>query len=341
MEDDNLKYGFEHWMDLHQLGKGINGNMIEVPEGDVVIRGKTFRVGKFKISKSLVTEASWAKVIDVKQPSSRKPVTNISFKEISNYLQRLMVPWKGAGYLSIPTEAQLERAKQCGVIKFLYRNFKDICLTHFRMDEEIGTHHYFDNLPTEEPFNLVVKGYDSRSSIQYDQPAEDVGFRLVLVGYYMSRRQISQAIVDALEISEYKSVYKRVGGSCRMYFDYDGDSATICPSNPGRPCIMMFPDQVKEDTIVVSTDVLRVPQEMDPDDIVDRLIELNSESESEGIRYEAPFLYHANPDINRAVLVIKEFRAISTAAIMLMLPSAVEGVLNATASFNKRFHHKV
>lgn len=91
----------------------------------------------------------------------------------------------------------------------------------------------------------------------------------------------------------------------------------------------------------MSTDVLRVPQEMDPDDIMDRLIELNSENESEGIRYEAPFLYHADPDMNRAVFVIKEFRAISTAAIMLMLPSAVEGVLNATASFNKRFHHKV
>ena len=341
MKNDDLKYGFERWMDLHQLGKDIYDKMIEVPEGDVIIRGRTFHVGKFKISRSLVTESSWRNVMGEKKPASRKPATNISFNEVSTYLQRLRVPWKGAGYLSIPTEAQLERAKQCGAIKFQYRNFKEICLTHFRKDEEIGTHHYFDNLPKEEPFNLVVKGYDSRSSIQYDQPAEDVGFRLVLIGYYMSRRQISQAIVDALEISEYKSVYKRVGGSCRMYFDYDGDSATICPSDPGRPCIMMFPDQVKEDTIVVSTDVLRVPQKMDPDDIVDRLIEMNSESESEGIRYEAPFLYHANPDMNRAVFVIKEFRAISTAAIMLMLPSAVEGVLNATASFNKRFRHKL
>lgn len=328
-------------MELHQLGKAINGNMIEVPEGDVVIRGKTFHVGKFKISRSLVTEASWNKVMGENKPVPQKPATSISYKEISTYLQRLRVPWKGPGYLSIPTEAQLERAKQCGAVKVQYRNYKEICLTHFRKDEEIGSHHYFDNLPKEEPFDFVVKGYDSRTSLQYDQPAEDVGFRLVLVGYYMSRRQISQAIADALEISEYKSVYTKVGGSCRMHFDYDGDSATICPSSPGRPCIMMFPDQVKEDTIVVSTDVLRVPQEMDPDDIMDRLIELNSENESEGIRYEAPFLYHADPDMNRAVFVIKEFRAISTAAIMLMLPSAVEGVLNATASFNKRFHHKV
>ena len=272
--------------------------------------------------------------------SAQKPATSISYKEISTYLQRLRVPWKGPGYLSIPTEAQLERAKQCGAVKVQYRNYKEICLTHFRKDEEIGSHHYFDNLPKEEPFDFVVKGYDSRNSLQYDQPAEDVGFRLVLVGYYMSRRQISQAIADALEISEYKSYYTRVGGSCRMHFDYDGDSETICPSSPGRPCIMMFPDQVKEDTIVVSTDVLRVPQEMDPDDIVDRLIELNSESESEGIRYEAPFLYHANPDMNRAVFVIKKFRAISTAAIMLMLPSAVEEVLAATASFNMLFCRK-
>lgn len=337
MKNDDLKYGFEHWMDLHQLGKDIYDKMIEVPEGDVIIRGRTFHVGKFKISRSLVTESSWRNVMGEKKPASRKPATNISFNEVSTYLQRLRVPWKEAGYLSIPTEAQLERAKQYGVIKLQYRNYKEVCLTHFRKDEEIGTHHYFDNLPKEEPFNLVVKGYDSRSSIQYDQPAEDVGFRLVLVGYYMSRRQISQAIVDALEISEYKSVYKRVSGSCRMHFDYDGDSATICPFNPGQPSIMMFPDQVKEGTIIVSTDVLRVPREMDPDDIMDRLIDLNSESGSEGIRYEAPFLYHANPDMNRAVFVIKEFRAISTAAIILMLPSAVEEVLNATASFNKRF----
>lgn len=341
MNDENLKYGFEHWMELHQLGKAINGNMIEVPEGDVVIRGKTFHVGKFKISRLLVTEASWNKVMGENKPVPQKPATSISYKEISTYLQRLRVPWKGPGYLSIPTEAQLERAKQCGAVKVQYRNYKEICLTHFRKDEEIGSHHYFDNLPKEEPFDFVVKGYDSRTSLQYDQPAEDVGFRLVLIGYYMSRRQISQAIADALEISEYKSVYTKVGGSCRMHFDYDGDSATICPSSPGRPCIMMFPNQVKEDTIDVSTDVLRVPQEMDPDDIMDRLIELNSENESEGIRYEAPFLYHADPDMNRAVFVIKEIRAISTAAIMLMLPSAVEGVLNATASFNKRFHHKV
>ena len=183
MNDENLKYGFEHWMELHQLGKAIKGNMIEVPEGDVVIRGNTFHVGKFKISKSLVTEASWNKVMGEKKPFPRKPITNISFNEVSTYLQRLRVPWKGAGHLSIPTEAQLERAKQCGAIKLRYRNFKEICLTHFRKDEEIGTHHYFDNLPKEEPFNLVVQGYDSRTSLQHDQPAEDVGFRLVLVGY--------------------------------------------------------------------------------------------------------------------------------------------------------------
>mgnify|MGYP004528946331 FL=1 len=199
---------------------------------------------------------------------------------------------------------------------------------------------FFDNLPKVEPFDLVVKGYDSRTSLQYDKPAKDVGFRLVLVGYHMSRRQISETIADALEISEYKPVYTKVGGSCRMHFDYDGDSATICPSGPSRPCIIMAPDQLKEDTIVVSTDVLRVPQEMDPDDIMDRLIELNSENMSEGIRYEAPFLYHANPDMNRAVFVIKEFRAISTAAIILMLPSAVEEVLAATVAFNMLFYRK-
>ena len=91
----------------------------------------------------------------------------------------------------------------------------------------------------------------------------------------------------------------------------------------------------------MSTDVLRVPQKMDPDDIMERLIEMNTESEEEGIRYEAPFLYHENPDINRAVLIIKEIRAVSTAAVMLILPCAIKEVLAATASFNKRFYRKV
>lgn len=37
MRDENLLFGFEHWLDLHKMGQVIKTNMVEVPEGDVVI----------------------------------------------------------------------------------------------------------------------------------------------------------------------------------------------------------------------------------------------------------------------------------------------------------------
>ncbi len=94
---------------------------------------------------------------------------------------------------------------------------------------------------------------------------------------------------------------------------------------------MVFPDQVKEDTIVVSTDAIRLPQDMDEDSIAEKLIKINSVNK--GIRYEMPFLYHAGPDINRAVLVIKEVRSMSEDYVSNHLPAGIEEVLKATAAF--------
>lgn len=37
MTNENLKYGFEHWMEFHTLLRTIESNMVEVPEGKVNI----------------------------------------------------------------------------------------------------------------------------------------------------------------------------------------------------------------------------------------------------------------------------------------------------------------
>ena len=336
MKDENLTYGFEHWMDLHTLGKAIEANMVEVPTGIVTIEEKEFHVGTFKISKLLVTENCWGKVMGTENSHSRKPVTNISFAEISGFLQRLSVPRNSPGRLTIPTEAQLLLAQE-GSIR-ASKKYKEICLTHFREPNDMGEHHFFGNLPNEEPFDLVVRQGGIRESIHYKQHAKDTGFRLVLVDYYMTRRQVSAAIVDALELSEYCSVYERDGAGCLIYFEYSGDNTKVCPPDPHNACLMICPNQVKDDTIVVSTDTVRLPQEMDSDAIMDRLIRLNADSKETGIRYEAPWLYHASADMNRVLYVIKELRALSDVHVMAVLPDVVKDVLAATGGFNKLFN---
>lgn len=339
MKDENIKYGFEHWMSLHTLGKAIEANMVEVPGGIATIGERVFQVGTFKISKSPVTELCWGKVMGNGDQLSRRYVTEVSFAEISDFLQRIRIPWKGLGYLTIPTEAQLLLA-QDGFIR-TYRKHKEICLTQFRELDDMWGHHFFDNLPKEEPFDLVVRQGNNRHPLSYKQTDKDTGFRLALVDYYMTRRQISNAIISALEFSEYRSTYTKSkdGIECRVNFKYSGNEAKVRPFNPENGCVMMFPDQIKDDTIVVSTDVIRLPQEMDPDDIRERMVEMNAQDKNTGIRYEVPFLYHEGSGINRAVLVIKEFRAISEDNVIKSLPIVIEDVLNATGEFKERFFH--
>lgn len=336
MTDNNLNYGFEHWMDLHGLGEKNEANMIEVPGGTVDIGERFFHVGTFKISKLPVTEHTWGKVMGDEKRLSRKSVTDVSFAEISDFLQRLSVPRKSPGRLTIPTEAQLLLAQQGGYIR-TFRKHKEICLTQFREPDDMGEHHFFGNLPKEEPFDLVVRQGDNREPLPYKQPSKDTGFRLVLVDYQMTRRQVSDAIVSALALSEYSSVYKRDGAGCLIYFEYSSDAAKVCPPDPHNACMMICPDQVNNDTIVVSTDIVRLPQEMDPDAIMERLIKLNADSKETGIRYEAPWLYHASAGMNRVLYVVKELRALSELYVIAALPDVINDVLAATSGFKKLF----
>lgn len=336
MTDDNLKYGFEHWTELRAMAKTAEDNMIEVPGETISVGEQTFHVGTFKISKSQVTESMWGKVMGEEERWSRRPVTNVSFPQISDFLQRLNAPGDNPGHLTIPTEAQLLLAQQRGHIRPHGKN-KEICLTQFRETDMMVGHHFFDNIPKEEPFDLVVRQNGNREPLPYKQSAIDVGFRLVLVDYYMTGRETSEAIVDALELSEYSSAYKRDGRTCRIYFKYSGDTVKVCPPNPLKACLTICPEQEKEDTIVVSTDVVRLPREMDPDTIMERLMNMNSDSEGTGIRCDAPWLYHANTDVNRVVYVRKELRAASDIHVIAALPDVIKDVLTATAGFNKLF----
>ena len=153
MKDENLTYGFGHWMDLHRLGKTIEANMIEVPAGIITIGEKVFHVGSFKIAKSPVNERCWGKAMGDGRGISLKPVTNVSFAEISDFLQRLSVPRESPGRLTIPTEAQLLLAQQGGYIR-TFRKHKEICLTQFREPDDMGEHHFFGNLPKEVSYSF-------------------------------------------------------------------------------------------------------------------------------------------------------------------------------------------
>lgn len=151
----------------------------------------------------------------------------------------------------------------------------------------------------------------------------------------MNKRQISNAIGKALDGSPYRDFFVRYGGCFQIFFEYDGHSAQVCSPAPNKACLMAFPNQVKKDTIVISTDAIRLPQDMDEDTIAEKLFKINSLSK--GIRFEMPFLYHASPDINRAVLVIKEVRSMSEDYVSNHLPAGIEEVLKATAAFVDQF----
>lgn len=77
--------------------------MVEVPEGQVNIGEREFYVGAFKISKSLVIESCWRKVMGDDRHLSRKSVTKVSFSEISDFLQRIGVSQNSSGRLSSGT----------------------------------------------------------------------------------------------------------------------------------------------------------------------------------------------------------------------------------------------
>ncbi|MBR4352083.1 MAG: hypothetical protein IKQ01_03340 [Bacteroidales bacterium] len=152
----------------------------------------------------------------------------------------------------------------------------------------------------------------------------------------MTRHQISNAIRKALEASQYSTLFRKQHGGCfYLCFEMNDGDVKVCPPEQGCGALLMFPDQVKEDTIIVSTDVIRLPQDMDEGSIAEKLIKINAVNK--GIRYEVPFLYHASPGINRAVLVIKEVRSMTEDDVSINLPAGIEEVLKATAAFVEHF----
>ena len=152
----------------------------------------------------------------------------------------------------------------------------------------------------------------------------------------MTRHQISNALRKALEASRYSSLFRKQHGSCcYLCFEMNDEEVSVCPPKQGCGVLSMFPDQVKDDTFVVSTDVIRLPQDMDEDAIDEILKEINSNCT--GIRYEMPFLYHGIIGLNRAVLVIKDVCAVSYEHITDVLPKAIEDVLEATKDFQNLF----
>lgn len=335
MNSENLIYGFEHWMELHDLENTIEDNMVEVPEGVVTVGEKEYQVGRFKISRTLVSESFWGNVIGCEEAFSRRPVTDVPLTKISDFLQRLRVLRKIPGYWTIPTEAQLLLAQDGFILPS--QKHKEVCLTQFQAPSEMGDHHYFGNLPQKDPFDLVVRHGVDREPLSYKMSAKDTGFRLVLVDYYMTRRRVSAAISSALSFSEFYPDYRIDGEGCHLFFEYSGNSAIACPSSLHNALLMVYPDKDKGDTIVVSTDIVRLPQDMDPDTIKARLIRMNADSKESGIRYEAPWLNHADEGQDRVLYVIKEIQAFSDINVMAVLPGMINKILDTTGAFMKRF----
>lgn len=173
----------EHWEDIYGFCKSIRRRMVEVPGGDVNIAGKMFHVGTFKIARTLVSVSDWAQVmgLDIPAPTSRRPMTGISWCEIHNFYQHLKILASFPGQLTFPTEAQLVLARQRGLIK-TQNDYREFCFTEFRTPDKMGNHH-FDNLPGQEPFHLVVRSGDTRSSMLYTDSDDLTGFRMALVDY--------------------------------------------------------------------------------------------------------------------------------------------------------------
>lgn len=181
----DLDYAFSNCLRINEIRAILEEDMVKVPEGSIPIGEKSFHVGAFKISTSLISGSCWNQICgDLMTSDEDKLVTRASFCQILSFLKRLNVTWKGAGVLTIPTEAQLELARRKGFIHEDQQT-KEMCLTLYRPLEELTGHHFFDNVPkTKGDFSLVVRGWNGyRSSIKKCEEKPDVSFRLALVDY--------------------------------------------------------------------------------------------------------------------------------------------------------------
>lgn len=182
MIDENVLFVLEHRIDVTKVTQSLRHQWIEVPEGEVFLGEKVFQVGAFKISKSLVTVSQWSKVMETENLFSRKPITGISFLDTIRFVARLNMCWEEAGRISIPTEAQLMLARQKGVIDPHHR-CSEICYTQYREFNDMGGHHFIDNIPTNEHCEVAIRSINDRDSLPCESGSASVGFRLVLVDY--------------------------------------------------------------------------------------------------------------------------------------------------------------
>ena len=148
----------------------------------------------------------------------------------------------------------------------------------------------------------------------------------------MTKRQIITVIKESLNNSQYRDLYTRDGGCFYIY--YRLDDCKVCPLNPQEHLLMIFEDQKKESTIVISTDSNRLPlreEEMSEEGVFVALSILNKMSSiTRGIQYEAPFIHYLNPDINRVVIVSKNISVVPDKGIIKILPEAIGEVLEAS-----------
>ena len=228
--DENTNYALHHWMDLMAECAAILDDMVEINGSDVMLHDDidagvaTFHVGTFKISRHPVTVSSWNKVLGFDLPTDWQTYVNgVSFRETLDYRRRLNVTMRGPGVLRVPTEAQLELARQSGRIQFS-ENCDEMCMTRFCKLDRMEGHHFLDNIPkavpTEgNPLVLVVRGCTGgRSSVIFSQldehPSPRLGFRLVLVDYQTEKDPFLDCGINGRErISPTESIQKGKGAS--------------------------------------------------------------------------------------------------------------------------------
>ena len=192
MIDENVLFVLEHRIAVAQVAKHLLNQWIEVPEGEVSLGERVFHVGAFKISKSLVTVSQWSKVMGPENLLSRRPVTGVSFVETISFVTRLNMCREEAGRISIPTEAQLMLARQEGVVGPPHK-YSEICYTQYRDFNDMGGHHFIDNIPTDETCEVVIRDSHERFPLPFRPNNDSRGFRLVL-GDYEEKRDINDLL---------------------------------------------------------------------------------------------------------------------------------------------------
>lgn len=143
-----------------------------------------------------------------------------------------------------------------------------------------------------------------------------------------SHRKTANAIEKALSGGDFQNRFSRDGKYTYAIDNYD--VADVQPySHLNR--MIVFPDQGNSDLITISQDLLYLPQELDPDSILERLAFINSCQR--GYRFVAPFLGHESAPLNRAVQIVYDIEVSSEEDIIKKLPNAVAETIRAASYF--------